>query len=305
MINTLRASDATFLRTVEKIQERSERAQRELASGRRIFAASDEPDGVGALLSTRAELESNDQLRNNLGRTKAEVDAAENGLQQAIKVLERARTLAAQGQNGFNIESTLTALSLEAGDLLQQMLNVSNLAIEGRFIFSGNNDAVQPFDYDPTLAMATAYAGSAATRQSLFPGGNPFDVARAGETIFDNQGVDESGAPKSAFAALRDLRDALTSQDEVALRSAMQSIEASSKNISNELSFYGAAQRRVGEAAAAAESTSLRLRTQLGRLEDADLTEAIMEGQQSQFQLETAFRVRAQLPRQSLFDYLG
>lgn len=305
MIDSLSASDATFLRSLTKIQQRLERAQREVASGRRVFSASDAPDGVSALLATRAELSANEQLRNNLGRTKAEVDAAENGMQQAIRVMERARTLAAQGQNGFNVESTWTALSLEAGDLLQQMLNVSNLAVEGRFVFAGNNDAVQPFDYDPGLGMVTAYAGSAATKQSLFPGGNPFPVARSGEEIFDNQGVDSNGVSKSAFAALRQLRDALTARDESGMRDALQAIEASAKSLSNELSFYGATQRRVDEATASADATTLRLQTQLSRLEDADLTVAILESQQAQFQLESAFRVRAQRPRQSLFDFLG
>jgi flagellar hook-associated protein 3 FlgL len=305
MIDSLSASDATFLRSLTKIQQRLERAQREVASGRRVFSASDAPDGVSALLATRAELSANEQLRKNLGRTKAEVDAAENGLQQAIRVMERARTLAAQGQNGFNVESTWKALALEAGDLLQQMLNVSNLAVEGRFVFAGNNDSVQPFDYDAGLETVTAYAGSAATKQSLFPGGNPFPVARSGEEIFDNPGVDSNGVSKSAFAALRQLRDALTARDESGMRDALQAIEASAKNLSNELSFYGATQRRVDEAMASADAATLRLQTQLSRLEDADLTVAILESQQAQFQLEAAFRVRAQRPRQSLFDFLG
>jgi len=305
MINSLPASEAAFLRTIEKIQARGDRAQLQVSSGKRIFSASDEPDGVSALLTTRAEVEANDQLKNNLGRTKAEVDAAENGLQQAIKILERGRTLSTQGLNGFNVDSTWTALSLEAGDLTQQLLNVSNLAIEGRYIFAGNSDNNQPFDFDPSFGAVTSYSGSAATRQSLFPGGNPFDIARPGDVIFDNAGVDSNGVPKSAFAALKNLADALANKDENALRGALQAIETSAKNIAGELSFYGAAQRRITEASSAAESTGLRLRNQLTRLEDADLTEAIIESQQSQFQLKAAFQIRGQRPNQSLFDYLG
>ena len=305
MINNLSASEATFLRNIEKIQARAERAQLEVTSGKRIFSASDEPDGISALLTTRAEIDANDQIKNNLGRTKAEVDASENGLQQASKILERARTLAAQGKNGFNVESTWTALSLEAGDLNQQLLNVSNLAIEGRYIFAGNNDATQPFDFDPGLDAVTSYAGSAATRQSLFPGGNAFNISRSGDQIFDNAGVDADGVSKSAFSALKALRDALTAKDENALRDALQAVEVSAKHISGELSFYGATQRRVAEATAAAESTSLRLTSQLARLEDADLTQAILEMQQAAFQSRAAFQIRGQRPRQTLFDYLG
>jgi flagellar hook-associated protein 3 FlgL len=305
MISTLSTSETNFLRAIEKIQARGDRAQLEVSSGKRIFSVSDEPDGISALLTVRAEIEANDQLKNNLGRTKAEVDAAENGLQQATKILERARTLAAQGQNGFNVESTWTALSLEAGDLTQQMLNVSNLAIEGRYIFSGNSDGNQPFDFDPGLNAVTYYNGSAATRRSLFPGGNPFDIARPGDVIFDNAGVDENGVSKSAFAALKSLKDALEARNPDQLRQALLAIESSAKNISNELSFYGATQRRVTEATAASEANSLRLRSQLSRLEDADLTEAIIESQQAQFQLQAAFQVRGTRRNQSLFDYIG
>jgi len=305
MINSLSASETSFLRNIERIKARVDRAQLEVSSGKRIFTASDEPDGISALLTTRSEIDANDQLKNNLGRTKAEVDAAENGLQQGIKILERARTLAAQGKNGFNVDSTWTALALEAGDLTQQLLNVSNLAVEGRYIFAGNSDGTQPFDYDPSLEAVTSYAGSAATRQSLFPGGNPFGTARAGDQIFDNAGVDANGISKSAFAAIKSLRDALTAKDETALTAALQAIETSAKNISGDLSFYGATQRRVTEAVTAAGSTSLRLTTQLTRLEDADLTQSILEMQQAQFQLQSAFQVRGQRPRQSLFDYLG
>ncbi|MFN9298961.1 MAG: flagellin [Acidobacteriota bacterium] len=305
MINTLSSSDNAFLRAVEKIQQRAERSQKELASGKRIFAASDEPDGVSPLLTTRAELESTEQIANNLSRTKAEVDAAEKGLQQAIKILDRARTLAAQGLNSFNADSTWDALLLEVSDLTQQMLNVSNLAIEGRFVYSGNSDTVQPFDFDPTLKDVTSYAGGPATRQSLFPGGSPFNVARPGDAIFDNSGVDENGLSKSVFGALRSLRDALESREPQALRSAIESVEAATRNVSNELSFYGSAQRRITEATAAADTMSLSIKSQLSRLEDADLTESILETQQSRFQLEAAFQVRSQRQNRTLFDYIG
>lgn len=300
MINNLNSSDSRFVSALERIQARMERAQRELSSGKRIFVASDEPDGISALLSVRSELESTEQAKLNLGRTKAEVDAAENGLQTAVKIMERARVLAGQAQSGFNDEPTWLALQQEAADLTQQLLNVSNLAIEGRYIFSGNSDTTQPFTYDPNIGAVNPYAGSAATRQSLFPGGNPFGVARSGGEIFDSQNPGES-----AFAALRELQTSLEARDVTATREAMVNIEGAQKHISSQLSTYGAIQRRVIEANAAAESTSLRLKTQLARLEEADATQSIIDLQQAEFQQRAALQTRGAMPKTSLFDYLG
>ncbi len=41
MINTLSATEASFLRAIEKIQARGDRAQLQVSSGKRIFSASD------------------------------------------------------------------------------------------------------------------------------------------------------------------------------------------------------------------------------------------------------------------------
>lgn len=300
MINNLNSSDSRFVTALERIQSRMERTQRELSSGKRIFVASDEPDGISALLSVRSELESIQQSKLNLGRTKAEVDAAENGLQTAVKIMERARVLAGQAQSGFNDEPTWLALQQEASDLTQQLLNVSNLAIEGRYIFSGNSDLTQPFTYDPNVQAVNPYAGSAATRQSLFPGGNPFGVSRSGAEIFDSQNPGES-----AFAALRELQTALEARDVTATREAMVNIESAQKHVSSQLSTYGAIQRRVIEANSAAEATSLRLKTQLARLEEADATQSIIDLQQAEFQQRAALQTRGAMPKTSLFDYLG
>jgi flagellar hook-associated protein 3 FlgL len=177
---------------------------------------------------------------------------------------------------------------------------VANTAIEGRFIFSGDQDFVAPFRFDESTGLVTAYAGGTATRQSLFPGGSPFDVAHSGGQIF------ESSTPgRNAFATLNQLREAFVSRDVGALREALVNIESTFDHMSGELSFYGAVQRRVGEATAAADASDIRLRTQISRLEDADLTESIINMQQAQFQQESALQVRGSKPRTSLFDYLG
>lgn len=303
MISQLSASDASFLRNLGKIQERSTRAQLELSSGKKIFDASDDPDSLSALLSSRADLETNDQLKVNLGRTKSEVDSAETALQKAVKVIERARVLAGQGRSSFNSKNVNDALRLEVGDLIQQVLNVSNTAVEGRFVFAGNNDEAQPFSFDQPTNTVGPYNGSIATRQSLYPGGTPFDVARSGRDIFQNE---EPG--KNVFAALTALRDALVDNgegvDQVALQDAVVNVDSSARHLSDELIFYGTVQRRITEANTETTAKELRLKTEISRLEDADATEAIVELQQASFNQSIALQTRGQRAKDSLFDYL-
>jgi flagellar hook-associated protein 3 FlgL len=303
MISQLSSSDASFLRNLNKIQERSTRAQLELSSGKRIFDASDDPDSLSALLSSRADLETNAQLKINLGRTKSEVDSAETALQKAVSVLERARVLGGQGRSSFNSKNTNDALRLEVSDLVQQVLNVSNTAIDGRYVFAGNNDEVQPFSFDPPTNTVGPYAGTIATRQSLYPGGTPFDVARSGVDVFQND-----DPTKNVFASLTALRDALLDTgeglDQGVLQDSLVNLESAAKHLSDELIFYGNAQRRITEATTETTSKELRLRTEISRLEDADATEAIIEMQQASFNQTVALQVRGQRSKDSLFNYL-
>jgi flagellin-like hook-associated protein FlgL len=71
------------------------------------------------------------------------------------------------------------------------------------------------------------------------------------------------------------------------------------------LSFYGSVQRKVDEAFDSAKRLETQLTIELGDKRDADLAAAIVELQQSTAQEEAALGARAQLPRTSLFDYLG
>ena len=299
-MNSINGSDQSFLRSVTRIQERLQRAQLEVSSGKKIFDASDAPDSISALLTVRSQLEANTQLQSNLSRTKAEVDAAEGGLQQAVKVVEKARVLAAQAQSGFNEDGTWYALQQQAGDLTTQVLNIANTNVEGRFIFSGDRDTSQPFTFDPVNNVVSSYNGSANTRQSLAPGGIPFNVGLAGNDIFDSQAP---GA--SVFSALKQLQDAITAKDPAAVQTAMASIETSYQHLSTSLSTYGAVQSRVTDATTLAQKTDTSLRTQLSSIEDADATQAIIEMQTANTNLQAAFEVRGKVPRTSLFDYLG
>lgn len=299
-MTSINGSDQLFLRNVQKIQQRLDRAQLQISSGKRIFSASDDPDSVSSILIVRSQIEANSQLKSNLSRSKSEVDAAETGLQQAVKVMERARVLAGQAQSGFNEDNTWFALKQEAGDLTKQILNISNTNVEGRFIFAGDQDTTQPFTFDPNSNMVSAYNAAPSTRQSLSPGGIPFDISMSGGEIFDSQTTGSS-----VFGALKQLEDAIAAKDPALTKAAMATIETAYTHLSASLSTYGGFQRRVTEATTQVEQADTRLRSQLSVLEDADASQAIIDMQTASTNLQAAFQLRGKVPRTTLFDFLG
>ena len=300
-IDTLRANDQEFLSGLRRIQGRIAKAQREITSGRRINTVSDAPTELSGLLSLRSDLARVEQIGTNLGRVKNEVDRGEQVLAAAVKLGERARVLGAQGANTTTPTASRKALAGELNVLLEQMVTLSNSTVEGRYIFAGDNDQSQPYQIDPAPPNPiSAYGGGAATRQVLHPSGSTFGAAKTADEIFDNP-----DAAKNVFASIRALRDALEADDEAAINAALPGVDSSGQHLIEMQASYGAFQGRVEEALKASREASVRIQAQLSTVEDADLSESILELQQGVRDQEAALQARSKVPRGSLFDYLG
>lgn len=301
MIRNLAAEDERFLQSLGQITDRLVRAQRQVSSGKRIFDPSDAPDEVSNLLASRANLARVTQVQENWGRIKTEVDAAEQAISTSVKLLERGRVLGAQAMNGTQTPTSRAAIATEVTNLIQQLSNSANTFVNGRFIFAGDTDTVQPFAFTAgPPSTVGAYAGSATTRQAVHPGGDTSTISRSGDEIFAN-----AGAGQNAFAVLVALETALAANDELGIAQALSDLSSAGDHMNRTLAWYGAAQNRVAEAAGTASKMALQLTQQISDAESADLTQAILDMNRAALEQETALNARAKMPRSSLFDYLG
>ena len=301
MITSLNASDQQFLNNLNRVSDRMNRAQRQLSTGVKMARVSDDPDQGSTLLNTRASLSAAQQIQSNLGRVSAEVDAGEQSMQSAVLLFERARTLGAEGVTGTQTASGRAVTGQEIGAIMQQMAGLAGTQVEGRYIFSGDADHQVPYTIDLSLpAPVSSYLGAASTRLVQHPNGTTFQVAHTAQEIFDS-----STPGANVFGALTALRDGLNANDETAIRTALDGLASVGDHLNSELASYGSFQNSVSNAAEFGQNLQLQLKTQISGLEDADATEAILELNQSQVQQQAALNSRAQIPRKTLFDFLG
>lgn len=301
MIRSLDAATNRFLDSLRDLNRRLERAQREVAGGRRVAAPSDAPDQVVSLVSAKAELARLEQIQANLGRFKTEVDGAEGVLQQAVKLFDRVRTLGMTGASGIQTEITRRGIADEIRSLIERMTGIANTQVDGRYVFSGNADQTPPFRLDWTATPPWgAYQGAAATREAIHPTGVTFRVSLDAEWIFANP-----DPARNVLAGMEALRQALLSGDEQAMRDALAPLGNLAAHLNAALMFYGNVQTQIADGLETASAMKLRLQTLAASIEDADLTESIVELQQVRFSQEAALQVRAAVPRRTLFDYLA
>ncbi len=306
MIRNLDPSAEQFLAALERIQTSVERAMRQISTGLRVNAASDAPDSISDILDLRSSLARNTQIRENLGRVQSEVDTAEQVLRTAVAALDRAVTLGSQGASSFVSAQTRQILATEVQALLENLVAASRTTVQGRYIFSGDRDQEPQYDLDlnaPTGVLRRFV--TQASRRVEHPNGTTFLSARTAEEIFDHRNPDDTPAADNVFAAVNGLRLALANNDETAIGTALASIRAASDYLNLQLAYYGAVQATIREALDFSGRMEVGIRTELGAKEDADLTKAITELQHAQTHQEATLRARAQLPRLSLFDFLG
>lgn len=300
MNTSIDPSTDRFLASLSLIQQRAERAQRQLSSGKRVNSPSDGADEISVILQSRLEVSRITQLKTNLGRVKTEVDTAEQVVGLALTVLDRAKILGSEGSSGTITPEARRGIAGEVKSLLDQLAGIARTQVDGRYIFSGDNDQVPPYAVDLTQPKGvSAYAGSPATRQTEHPSGTLFPISKTAQQIFD-----DPNPAKNVFGTINALRVALENNDTNALSIAQANLNTAFDKLNSSQSFYGAVQNQVTEATDYASRQEVRFRTELSQVEDADIASAISEFQQAQLQQQTALTSRAQKLRTTLFDYL-
>jgi flagellar hook-associated protein 3 FlgL len=301
MLSSLNPSYQQFLTNINRISDRLSQAQQQVSSGLKITQVSDAPDSISLLLQADASLSFTTDALSTLGRTKTEVDAGEQALESAAGIFDKVQTLGAQGNSDTQTASGRTVIAQQLDSLVQELAGLAGSRVEGRYIFAGDADQQIPYIYTPGQATPLSpYLGTASTRLAQHPNGTTFAVALTAQQIFDS-----ADPTTNVFTNIQNLSTALKSNDSAAIQTAFAALPATGTFLNNQLAFYGNAQNKVADATEFGNTLQLQLKTQISNLQDADLTEAILNLTQAQIQNQAALQAQGKIPRTTLFDFFG
>lgn len=118
--------------------------QDQLATGKKINRPSDDPVVAIKGMYYRSNLTEVEQYKRNLNEAYQWMESSEAGIDHATQVMQRVRELVVQGQNGTNSPSDLKAIAVEIGQLKEDIANVANTQVAGRYIFNGTKTDSAP-----------------------------------------------------------------------------------------------------------------------------------------------------------------
>ena len=169
------------------------KTQEQLASGKRIMNASEDPAGAARTLDITSQLARIDAYQRNTGTVQSNLGLEEGALSGVINDLQRARELTIQGNNATMTASDRGSIAVELSAILESLIARGNTQdASGEYIFGGFQSGVQPFS---KTTGGAAYNGDDGQRfmqvsadvqiASSNPGSEVFMSATAGNGSFD------------------------------------------------------------------------------------------------------------------------
>ena len=301
MVSSLNPQSQEFLNNINRIAAQMTEAQTELSTGLKVNVVSDNPDVISTLLQARANLNSAQQIGTNLGQVTTEVNTGEQALESATTLYDQVQTLSAEGTTSTQTASGRATIAQQLQSIEQQMVGLANAQVNNRYIFAGDTDQTQPYTFDSTQTdPVSAYQGSASTRTIQAADGTTFPVALTAQQIFDS-----TDPTTNIFTSINNMVTALNANDQTAIQTANAALPNVSTYLNTQLSFYGNAQDAVTAATTSAANTVTQLQTQISGIQDADETQSILQLTQAQTEQQAALQSFQQIPRTTLFDFLG
>ncbi len=269
--------------------------QRQVASGRQIDRASDDPAGALEALRYRRSLRSYEQYDRNIGDAKTWLRHGDNALEAIDGRLTRAQDLTIQADNGSLDTVARTAVANELRAIADEMIGLGNTRHLGRPIFGGTSG--NPQAYDPS----GTFQGDTGVVNRTVGTGTSFQVNVTGPEVF---GVENPGDPMNGntFEVLREIADRVEAGLPAA--SGLDALERAKANVHKAQSALGTRLASLENLEARAEGVTIEMRSALSQTEDVDLAEAILDLKSQEAAYTAALGVTGRILDRSLLDFL-
>ncbi|MDF2557307.1 MAG: hypothetical protein K0R71_1135 [Bacillales bacterium] len=127
-----------------------DKIQRQIASGKKFNKPSEDPIAAVRTMFFKSTLNEIDQYKRNANDATGWLQATDESLDQVTQVLHRVRELTVKAGSDTNDSSAFKAIADEIKQLSEQLGDVANSDIGGRYIFAGTETQSAPCDKTKT-----------------------------------------------------------------------------------------------------------------------------------------------------------
>jgi flagellar hook-associated protein 3 FlgL len=280
-----------LLDSLYMLNEQLEKASQQVSTGKKLTNLHDSPADSSEMVQLRNQLSQIDQYRTNRDSSSFYLQVTESALNSLHNLVTSIFTRGSEAGNNFNNEDVLATLATEIRSLRDEILSLANTQVRGRYIFAGSLVTSEAFEISGDTAT---YLGDDNVNTVDISNGLQVEQNVPGSTVFD-----------PVFSTVETLLTAIDGGDQAAIVSALDQFEST-------LGTLGRARTRLGVELAKLENSEtdhqiqeVNIQKRQGRIEDANLAEAISQLSRIRSALEATLTAGSLIRRTNLFDYMG
>jgi len=268
--------------------------QQQLVTGKKITKPSQDPVIASLGIAYRTEVAQINQYSRNMDEVHNWMDNSESALDQANSVLQRIRELTVEASNDTYTDDQRKDIQKEVSQLKEQLVNIVNTKVAGKYIFNGTNTSAPPVTIDASGNVTTAYNANAVQIE-----------VNNGIKIPVNVNPNDA-FPSTLFADIQDLEAALgaTPSDGKQIASFLDKIDQHIDEVVGARAELGARMNRVDMIDNRIGAQKQIAETMMANNEDAQFEQVLVDYQTQLSVQRAALAVGSKIIQPTLVDFL-
>lgn len=292
--------------------------QAKLSSGQNINKPSDDPVGLTRILYLANTLSTDDRYARNVQEATAEINTADTVMTNMADLIQRAQELTTQAANFTNNQDGRTAIALEIDQIINQLVQLGNTDIGGKYIFGGKQTDQPPFTrVGDNVVYSGNPPGSDWQRNVGISQGVEVAINTNGQDLLGQSVVTTAGPPlpvtfdpssgglfKTLIELKQDLQAGGAPNQLTEIRKRLDELTTDLNTVLGKQAVLGAVGNRLDLTKGRIEERKSILTQQYSSIQDIDMPSTISNLNYQQNVLQASLSVTAKLIQTSLLDYL-
>jgi flagellar hook-associated protein 3 FlgL len=292
--------------------------QKKMSSQQNINQPSDDPVGLTRLLDISNTIRADDRYASNITDATTEADTTDTVMSNMTNLIQRAQELTTQAANFTNNQDGRNAIALEMDQIINQMVQLGNTDISGKYIFGGFKTDSPPFT---RTGDDITYNGTPTTeswqRSAEVSSGIQVPINVNGDSLLGQVQVSVAGPPlpptfsgssHGLFQTLINLKQDLQAGGDPSqlteIRARLDELTTGLNTVLAQQSTIGAISNRLSLTQSRIADRKSVLTQQYATLQNIDMPKTVAELNQQQNAFQASLAVTGRLLSVSLLDYL-
>jgi flagellar hook-associated protein 3 FlgL len=285
------------------VQEQIDQTRTQIATGRQIVNASDDPTRGIAIASASSAVSRQQAFLDTVNSVSDRLDLQQEVIKSSQGSLSDLKTLALQAATGTMNASDRQSIAQQMEGIRATLATEANTRdTNGDFLFSGARLTTTPYP-----SASPDYAGDQTGLTVAVNEEYNLDTGRPATEVFTpvtRTDVSGSQTRASFFQSIDDMIAATRAGDLTGIQRGVGEMETLNEGMSAAMAKVGSAQAALSSQKSLIEHVQVQLKASLSRLQDADYTTVVTELQKESLSLQAAQQSFSQVSQLSLFNYI-